>query len=64
VHIAHLVHVISAKHFTSGYDSEILHAVCIPLYASKFHREATCKPSNDVGVLNAPTGQYEICKLL
>jgi len=25
-----LVHVISAKHFTSGYQSEILQAVSIP----------------------------------
>src|SRR6218665_264330 len=60
-HWGQQVHVISVKHFTSGYQSEIVHAVYIP---PKFHQETICKPSNEVGALKTPTGQCEICKLL
>src|SRR6218665_552275 len=38
-----VVHVISAKHFTSGYQSEILHAVSVP---SKLRNSTGRQPVN------------------
>src|SRR6218665_511687 len=59
-----VVHVISAKHFTSGYQSEILHAVYIP---SKFRNSTGRQPVNPQmwsGRSKLPTSQCKICKLL
>src|SRR6218665_622774 len=60
----HEVHVISAKHFTSGYQSEILHAVYIP---SKLRNSTGRQPVNPQmwsGRSKPPTSQCKICKLL
>src|SRR6218665_1001315 len=59
-----IVHVISVKHFTSGYQSEILHAVYIP---SKLRNSTGRQPVNPQmwsGRSKPPTSQCKICKLL
>jgi len=59
-----IVHVISVKHFTSGYQSEILHAVYIPSKLRNSTGRQPVHPQMWSGRSKSPTGQWEICKLL
>src|SRR6218665_3173583 len=61
---ANCVHVISVKHFTFGYQSEISNADYIP---SKLRNSTGRQPVNPQmwsGRSKPPTGQCKICKLL